>query len=131
MIGLPGENESTVKENISFAKKIDPDFAKFLIFKPFPGSEIYRQMKQEGLIDDFNCDSYGVYTPPVHHLPDLTKDELLSWQKKAFREFYFRPKKIWDHLKRQKSLTQLKLSLKGFLFVCFNAFKKNKQPNHQ
>jgi anaerobic magnesium-protoporphyrin IX monomethyl ester cyclase len=125
MIGLPGETEATIKKNAEFAKKLDPDFAKFLIFKPFPGSEIYEEMKKKGLIDDFNFDNYGVYTPPVHHLQNLTEADLLYWQKQAFREFYFRPKKIWSHIKRQKSISQLKLSLRGLSFVCFNAFKKD------
>jgi len=126
MIGLPGETPDTIRKSIEFAKKIDPDFAKFLIFKPFPGSAIYEKINKKGLIDDFDLDNYGVYTPPVHHLQNLTKSELIHWQKKAFREFYFRPKKIWDHIKRQKSISQLKLSFIGLLFVCFNAFKREK-----
>jgi len=125
MIGLPGETESTIKKTIEFAKRLDPDFAKFLIFKPFPGSLIYDDLKKNGLIDDFNFDNYGVYTPPVHHLHNLTKADMLCWQKKAFREFYFKPQKIWKHIKRQKSISQLKLSLRGLSFVCFNAFKRD------
>jgi len=124
MIGLPGETEETIKRTIEFAKDVDPDFAKFLIFKPFPGSDIFDEINGAGLIDDKDYDHYGVYTPPVHNLPSLSKADLVSWQKKAFREFYFRPKKIWDHLIRQRSLAQLKLSLRGLSFVYFNATKK-------
>ena len=125
MIGLPGETKLTIAKSMEFAQKLDPDFAKFLIFKPFPGSQISNEMKEKGLMDDFNFDNYGVYTPPIHHLESMTGRDMLKEQKKAFREFYFRPKKIWSHIKRQKSIAQIKLSLKGFLFVCFNVFKKN------
>lgn len=126
MIGLPGETALTIKKTIAFAKETDPDFAKFLIFKPFPGSVIYDLIKQKNLVDNFDYNDYGVYTPPVHKLETLTKADLLYWQKKAFRQFYFRPGKIWDHLKRQRSISQLKLSMRGLSFVCFNALKKEK-----
>lgn len=123
IFGLPCETHVTIKNTIGFAKRLDPDFAKFLIFKPFPGSEIHYELKKKSLIDSFDYSRYGVYTPPVHHLEGLSQKDLTDWQKKAFRQFYFRPKKIWDHIKRQKSIAQLKLTIKGFLFVCFNAFK--------
>lgn len=126
MLGLPGETQATIKKTIAFANETDPDFAKFLIFKPYPGSVIYDEIKEKGLIDDLDFNNYGIYTPPVHRLEDLTKSDLLYWQKKAFRQFYFRPKKIWDHIKRQRSLSQLKLSMRGLSFVCFNALKMEK-----
>jgi len=128
MIGLPGETEETIKNTIKFAKKLDADFTKFMIFKPYPGSEIYKEIKDKGYIDSFDFDKYGVYTPPVHHLESLSAADLLYWQKRAFREFYFRPKKIWAHIIRQKSLSQLKLSLRGFIFICFNIFRKQPPP---
>lgn len=127
MLGLPGETDGTIRKSLSFAKKMDPDFAKFLIFKPYPGSEIYHEINKKGFIDDFDFDNYGVYTRPVHRLNGLAKGDLLRWQKRAFREFYLRPKKIWDHIRRQRSLLQLRLTLTGFLFVCFNIFKRTKE----
>ncbi len=122
MFGLPGETEETIKKTIKFAKDIDPDFVKFLIFKPFPGSKIFNEFRNKNLIDDFNWDNYGVYTPPVHHLENLPASKLLYWEQRGYREFYFRPKKIWGHIKRQKSLTQLRLTFKSFLFVCARIF---------
>ena len=124
MIGLPGETPGTVRDTINFAKELDPDFAKFLILKPFPGSEVYNQLLSKNLIDNFNYSNYGVYTPPVHHLETLDSDEILYWQKRAFREFYFRPRKIVKHILRIKNLTNLKIILKGFSFVVKNIFKK-------
>lgn len=126
MIGLPGETESSIRGTIKFAKKIDPDFAKFLIFKPFPGTEIYNNIRSKGYIDSFDFDQYGVYTAPVHHLEDLSGLDMSRWQRRAFKKFYFRPGKIWRHIIRQRSLSQLKLTLRGFIFVCFNAFSLKK-----
>lgn len=124
IIGLPGETRETVRDTINFAKELNPDFAKFLILKPFPGTEIYNQLLSKNLIDSFDYSNYGVYTAPVHHLETMTADEILYWQKKAFREFYFRPQKIVQHILRIKNLTNLKIILRGTLFVMKNIFKK-------
>jgi anaerobic magnesium-protoporphyrin IX monomethyl ester cyclase len=117
IIGLPGETKDTVRDTINFAKELDPDFAKFLILKPYPGSEVFDELTRDDLIFDHNYDYYGVYTRPVHRLPELTEHEMLFLQRKANREFYFRPRKIIQHFKRIKSITQLKYNLKSALFI--------------
>ena len=122
IIGLPGETKETVRDTIEFAKKLDPDFAKFLILKPYPGSEVFEELNSKGLIFDFNYENYGVYTEPVHNLKNLSAKEISNLQKKAFREFYFRPKKIMQHIIRMKSMTQLKLNVKSALFIMKKIF---------
>lgn len=117
MFGLPGESTETTRHTINFAKELDPDFAKFLILKPFPGSPIFEDLSSQGLITDFNYDHYGVYTPPVHHLPNLSAEEILFWQRRAYREFYLRPRIIWKHIRRIKSWSQLKFDIKSLFFV--------------
>jgi len=123
MIGLPGETKETVRDTIDFAKKVDPDFAKFLILKPYPGSEVFEELNEKGLIFDFDYENYGVYTKPVHNLPNLSSEEIGKLHKQAFREFYLRPGKIMQHLIRLKSFTQLKLDLRSGLFVLKKIFK--------
>lgn len=124
IIGLPGDTKETVRDTIYFAKELDPDFAKFLILKPFPGSEVFEQLNKDNLIFDFNYDNYGVYTKPVHNLKNLTADDMLKLQKQAFREFYLNPKKIIQHLLRMRSLTQLKLNFKSGIFIMKHIFNK-------
>lgn len=124
IVGLPGETVETIKDTIKFAKELDIDFAKFLILKPYPGSEIFNELFAKNLIDNFNYENYGIYTAPVHHLEEMSSKDILYWQKRAFFEFYFRPKKIIQHLSRIKNLTILKLTIKGALFVLANIFKK-------
>lgn len=117
IIGLPGENKQTVRDTIEFAKELNPDFAKFLILKPYPGSEVFRQLSQDNLIFDYNYDNYGVYTKPVHNLKELSAKDMLRLQQKAYKQFYLRPKKILQHLLRMKSFTQLKLNLFSAAFI--------------
>jgi len=122
IFGLPGDTEETIKESIRFTKELDPDFAKFLILKPYPGSEVCAQLKKENLILNNDYDNYGVYTKPVHRLPGLEPEKMVYWQKKAFREFYLRPSKIIPHLKRIKSWTQFKLVANDAMFAIYCMF---------
>ena len=117
ILGLPGENESTIKDTINFAKELDVDFAKFLILKPYPNSHVWEQLQQENLIDNTDYDNYGVYTAPVHHLKDLNADDILKWQRIAYRKFYLRPKKIMQHVMRIRTMTQLKYNLLAAKFI--------------
>ncbi len=117
MIGLPGETKETIRKTINFAKELNPDFAKFLIFKPFPGTEIFKSLKENNAIIDFNYDHYGVYTPPVHQFPSLSAKKMLDWQRRAYWEFYLRPKKLFGYLLRLKSPAQLKSNFMSIKFL--------------
>jgi radical SAM superfamily enzyme YgiQ (UPF0313 family) len=117
ILGLPGDNDQTIKETIKFAKELDVDFAKFLTLTPYPNSHVFHQLEEENLIDNKDYDNYGVYTAPVHHLKDLSAEDIVKWQKRAYRQFYLRPRKILQHLARMKSLTQLKYNLKSAKFI--------------
>ncbi|MBA4317469.1 MAG: B12-binding domain-containing radical SAM protein, partial [Flavobacterium sp.] len=61
MFGLPGETKDTIDATIDFAKKIDPDIAKFHILKPFPGTEVYHYLLDNGLIISKDYDKYGIH----------------------------------------------------------------------
>lgn len=126
MIGLPGETRETIKKTIDFAIELDPDFAKFLILKPFPGSEVFNDLNSHGYIKDLNYDNYGVYTAPVHEFPGLSAQEMLKWQRWAYLRFYLRPKKIIKHILKIKSWTQLKGNLIMVRFLINRIFARGK-----
>ena len=112
MLGLPGEDRKTIYDTIQFAKEIDPDVAKFHILKPYPGTEVFEQLKDSGMITDFDFSQYGIHTRPVHRLSKLSEDDLLELSKIAYRQFYFRPAKIIRHVLRMKSFERFKVNMK-------------------
>jgi radical SAM superfamily enzyme YgiQ (UPF0313 family) len=122
ILGLPGETELTIKETIDFAKELDPDFAKFLILKPFPGSEVFEELNSKGLIFDHSYENYGLYTQPVHRLEEMNERDILSWQKKAFREFYFRPQKLIKLLLRKWTFVRIGKTINSFYFILRRSF---------
>jgi radical SAM superfamily enzyme YgiQ (UPF0313 family) len=113
MIGLPGETQETIKDTVNFAIKLNPDVAKFHILKPFPGSQVYNELKEQGLLLDADFSHYGIHTPPVHRLRDLQPQDLLDWHRQAYRSFYLRPSIFVKQLLRLKSLNRLKLNLQA------------------
>ncbi|MBR9706189.1 radical SAM protein [Candidatus Pacearchaeota archaeon] len=117
IIGLPGETKETIRDTIKLAKKINPDIAKFHILKPFPGTKVFDELNEKGLITEYDYSHYGIHTRPVHRLPDLDEDELMKWAKQAYREFYLRPSKIFGLLLRTKSWDRFKLNVKTGFFV--------------
>lgn len=126
ILGLPGENKNTILETISFAKELNPDVVKFHLLQLYPGTEIFREFSNNGLISDYGYDNYGIHSSPAYILPGLNKEELIKWHKKAYYQFYLRPAKLINHLLRIKSWHRLKLNIKTaiWLFVKLFEFRK-------
>ena len=118
-------NLTKIQETIDFAIELDLKFAKFLILKPFPGSEVYYQLNAKGLIDSCEYSEYGVYTAPVHHLDTLSQERILELQRLAFRKFYFRPKKIFEHIIAINTIEKFKIFTFGAWFVFMRIFSAN------
>jgi radical SAM superfamily enzyme YgiQ (UPF0313 family) len=99
ILGLPGETRKTIRETIDFAKNNPFDRVWFNILTPYPGSEIFDEyLKQQELtfetinwgLMDGNYASYKTSVPLA---------ELEKFQKLALKEFYLRPKIIYDLIK--------------------------------
>jgi len=108
MIGLPSETASSIKNTIDFAIKLNPQVAKFHIFKPFPGTKAYEYLLKRKMILDTDFDKYGIHTAPVHRLDSLSPGQIIVWQKHAYRSFYFRPVTLLKQILRIKTFNRLK-----------------------
>ena len=108
MFGLPGETVETVRRTIDFAIELDPDVVKFHVFKPFPGSEVYQQLKAQGLILDFDPEKYAIHTYPIHRTASMSAQEIFQAQQLAYRSFYFRPSTLVRQVLRLNSWTRVK-----------------------
>ncbi len=117
IIGLPGETSETAEETIEFALAVDPDYAKFFFLVPYPGTEIWDELCEGGLITDHEYSNYGLYSRPVFRLPTMDQGEMERLLRRAYRRFYLRPKKILRHLVTLRSPTAVKLKLRGGLFL--------------
>lgn len=91
MFGLPDDTEETMQETIDFAKKCNPDVAKFGIMVPLPSTPVYEQWKGKYIIsEDWNNYNFHKGTFIYNH-PTLSHAIINKYYKKAYREFYLRP----------------------------------------
>ncbi len=107
ILGLPGETKETIDETIRFSKELELDWAYFSSFTPFPGSSLWNELKDETRDLDWSLLKQSTVARSFCSLSD---DELKAQQKRAFREFYFRPKMLVNLAKH------VRLSQLGFLF---------------
>lgn len=111
IIGSPGETERSIQMTIDFACDLDIDFAKFTVFVPYPGTQIYNEFMADGTLKEPDCHDFARYTsyptdenPAIYVTPAMTQRDLMRLQKKAFRQFYLRPKMIYRHVVEIKAL---------------------------
>ena len=80
---------------------------------PLPGSEAYDEVASMGGLDHIDRTKYFVHD--VSYTPDgVSRKELKDLQRKAYLEFYLRPKIVWNSLKHIRSLSHF-----GHLFGRF------------
>lgn len=116
MLGLPGENPRKAQITIDFTKELDLDTAAFHLTYPEYGTKLYDIAIKQGRF--INKDEWTKRTR-VSYLPLGYKNpkQLEKMQKKAFREFYFRPYYIIKRLKKIKSLEDIKRNYEGLKFL--------------
>lgn len=93
MLGFPGETVQTMEETITYAIKLDPDFAKATILVPFPGTRIYDEFKNKGLIKTYDWSKYNFHNAnEIYTHPNLSWDVLNEYYDLFHKRFYMRPK---------------------------------------
>jgi len=113
MFGIPGETEQEMIQTIKFAKALNINRAQFNNFMPLPGSSLYAQLKHDGM-DSIDSDHFFVHD--VGYVPQgLTRKRLKNIQRRAYLEFYLRPKIIVGLIKEITSFRQLCRLIKRFM----------------
>ena len=126
VIGLPNENKSTIKETIDFAIKLHADYVQFTIAAPFPGTQLFEQVKNAGLLEYNSWEDFDGCHGPILRTKSLTKDELVGLQKKMYKQYYFSIPVIIQNLKSMRSVADVRRLVRGFnsLLSRFVFYKK-------
>ena len=115
MMGWPGETKEEIKQTITLAKELNPDFAQFSIVVPFPGSPLYDECMNNGYIDVIHWDEFDYAYNPVIRTDGLNTKEVRRLYKKAYREFYLRPTYILHKILNLRSANEFKDTIIGGL----------------
>jgi radical SAM superfamily enzyme YgiQ (UPF0313 family) len=118
IIGYPTETREDIIRTIKFAKQIPIKRAQFSLFKAYPGTDITNKLLEDKKIDKINYDSFMYYK--IDYVPEgLTQKELKNLQRKAFLEFYLRPKILLSLLKEINSIEHFKFILQRTWYSFF------------
>lgn len=116
ILGTPGETLEEMKKTLQFAKSLDPDFAQFSILTPYPGTQIYEEIRKQGIELDGDWANY-TGTRPVIKGGRVNGDLLSLLLHKAYAEFYLRPRMVVKYLVKGHIMKIVK---------CIHAYTVNK-----
>jgi len=102
ILGLPGETKQTIEKTIAFAKEINPLTIQISLAAPYPGTTLYKQAIENGWLQENQVvnlvNDKGVQLSTISY-PHLSKEEIFNSMERFYRQFYFRPSKIWEIVK--------------------------------
>ncbi|MFZ3060705.1 MAG: radical SAM protein [Candidatus Methanoperedens sp.] len=117
MIGLPGETIESINETIQFSKELDFDITNWSLTTIFPGTPLEELVKKralkKGKIIPYTSGHHDLYRLPLKQNPvfiyeeNLSVDELNLSIKRAYREFYLRPKYMLRQIYQINSISEL------------------------
>lgn len=117
MIGLPQDTKESIEKTLNLMLELDLDFMQLNKFTMLPNTKIYEDYKIET-----GHDFWREYTLGKVTLDDfkrtylkITDVELDEYLEKGYRQFYYRPKYIWQKLIAVSSFREFKRLASGAL----------------
>ncbi|MFH1479043.1 MAG: radical SAM protein [Candidatus Omnitrophota bacterium] len=117
IVGTPGETWESLEKTVQFAINMGLDYAHFNKFTPFPGTELYKRLSEEGYKFDFSKSTILDHNQVYYINPNMDRDEFSRFLDKANRRFYLRPGYITRRLFSIRTFFQLKGQINGFFAI--------------
>lgn len=91
MFGLPADTEKSLKKTTAYAKKINPTMAKVTITIPFPGTRLFDELEEKGLIKTRDWFKYNLHKPEeIYQHPNLSMKTLEKYYNDFYIKYYLR-----------------------------------------
>jgi len=117
IFGMEEDNKDTFSKTVAWAIESGITTATFHILTPYPGTSLFRQMKEENRIQSFDWNAYDTRHLVFRH-NRLTKEEMEYGYQTAYREFY-----RWNNIRKAAmNHEKVRMSLKHFTYA--GAWKK-------
>jgi len=121
IIGLPGDNKTSIMNTIKFAVSSGLDEATFSIFVPYPGTPYWNKLSETKKGTALDCDKFQKYGEQSFNFTNLPLDALRRYYKKAMVKFYVRPSYILRRLSKINDIRSLLLHFKVLMkLLLFN-----------
>lgn len=118
MIGNPGEGPRSAHRTIQFAKEIGPTWADFSATVAYPGTHLFEEAVENGLLKDplwYVEDEIEIFLTNKHSvskgqldLPGFSPKRQVETVRKAYRQFYLRPRWIWQFALKNMNVNRVK-----------------------
>ncbi len=90
ILGLPGETKKDMQETVRFAKKLNPDLIGFNIFKPIPGSVLFKQLRKKDEILMTRWEDLSIKVPTYVVKGEHTTESMQQMLRFAYYSYYLR-----------------------------------------
>ena len=86
MLGLSPDTEKSMNDTIEFARSIPLDMMKFGVAIAFPGTKMFNDYVEKGLVRSFDWDEYMIYTDQdLFAHKNLSYKTIQKYMEKAYR----------------------------------------------
>jgi len=120
MFGLPGETKNSIERSIEFCLKLNPSYIQFAIATPYPGTDYYREVKNNNWLVAKKWSDYDPIAGSVVSYPSLSNEDINEAIKRGYKRFYLRPVYMWGRLLSARSLAEYEQLVRAG----FSLFKK-------
>ena len=110
MIGChPNENRQDIDMTIKIIYELEPDILMLSIMIPYPGTEVYKIMKEKRYLSEgIRWDDFVFFTyKPAWRIDFFSSGQLFDIHRNLLRRFYLRPKYIFKILRKIKNWNEL------------------------
>jgi anaerobic magnesium-protoporphyrin IX monomethyl ester cyclase len=99
ILGAPNETRKEIQNTLKFAQKIQVDIPQFNILATFPGTDIWEELKMQGVLDEEKHWETGVLVPEVS--PNTVPcEEIEQMIHDSYQRFFIRPDYVVKQLIR-------------------------------
>lgn len=108
MLGLSPDTEETMRDTIEYARSLSLDMMKFGIAIAFPGTPMFKEYRQKGMIRSYNWDDYFIYSEqPLFSHPNLSFEKVHEFAQYAYRRAVltnpaFIARRLWRGIKTKE-----------------------------
>jgi anaerobic magnesium-protoporphyrin IX monomethyl ester cyclase len=99
ILGAPKETRKEIQNTLNFAQKIQVDIPQFNILATFPGTDIWEELKMQGVLDEEKHWETGVLVPEVS-ADAVPCEEIEQMIHDAYQRFFIRPDYVVKQLLR-------------------------------
>lgn len=94
VIGAPIETEKDILATVNYAKQLCPKLCSFVIttpLVPFPGTDLFDELKSKNLITTYNWSRYGGFDGIPVFESHVTSETIAKYYLTAWKNTYMRP----------------------------------------